>query len=232
MSMQDRAYAAAIFIIIGLCCIGAYVAVSGFMNANPNGISIGLNSATQTPTLGVTIQIPTETPAPPTNTPLPATKTPFGFQPTDEPAATRGPTLDFIPTLETPTETATPAATATPRGCGAQFCPRLGPPDPRAPTGNPCPDNYIWGFVLDKAGNGIGGMKISLRELNGGGDKVTTKAPPDPEGRFDFPASGGTWTVQVVDRAENPLSPPIQIQAMVAWGGSGNCPTRVDFIQQ
>jgi hypothetical protein len=232
MSMQDRVYAAAIFVIIGLCCIGVYVAISGFMNANPNGLQIGLNLETGTPTAGVTIEIPTETAAPPTNTPLPPTITPEGFQPTAIPAATRGPTLDFLPTIETPTVTPTPEATATPPGCGASFCPRLGPPDPRAPTGNPCPDNYIWGFVLDTGGNGMGGMRIALREINGGADKVTSKAPPDPEGRFDFPASAGTWTVQLVDRSENPLSPPIQIQANVPWGGSGNCPTRVDFVQQ
>lgn len=232
MTMQDRAYAAAIFIILGICCIGAYVAVSGFTNANPNGLQIGLNSETQTPTAGVTIEIPTETAAPPTNTPLPPTKTPIGFQPTLPPEATRGPTLDFIPTIATPEFTATPEATATPVGCGAAFCPRLGPPDPRAPTGNPCPDNYIWGFVFDTSGKGIGGMKITLRELNGAADKVTSKAPPDPEGRFDFPAASGTWSVQLVDRQEDPLSPPMQIQARVPWGGSGNCPTRVDFIQQ
>lgn len=232
MTMQDRAYAAAIFIILGICCIGAYVAVSGFTNANPNGLQIGLNSATQTPTAGVTIEIPTETAAPPTNTPLPPTKTPIGFQPTLPPEATRGPTLDFIPTIATPEFTATPEATATPVGCGAAFCPRLGPPDPRAPTGNPCPDNYIWGFVFDTSGKGIGGMKITLRELNGAADKVTSKAPPDPEGRFDFPAASGTWSVQLVDRQEDPLSPPMQIQARVPWGGSGNCPTRVDFVQQ
>lgn len=235
MSMQDRAYAAAILIIIGICCIGAYVAVSGFMNANPDGLSIGLNLPTQTPTGGVTVEIPTETPGPPTNTPLPPTKTPIGFRPTDPPEATRGPTLDFIPTIETPEFTETPLPTATleiPPGCGAPFCPRLAAPDPRAPTGNPCPGNYIWGFVLDRNGIGIGGMKVTLRETSGAGDKVTTKAPPDPEGRFDLPATGGTWTVQVVDRQENPLSPPIQVQANVSWGGSGNCPTRVDFIEQ
>lgn len=232
MTMQDRVYAVAIFIILGICCIGAYVAVSGFVNANPEGLQIGLNASTATPTVGVTIEIPTETAAPPTNTPLPPTKTPEGFQPTDIPAATRGPTLDFIPTIATPEYTATPLFTATPPSCGAAFCPRLGAPDPRAPTGNPCPDNYIWGFVLDKVGNGMGGMKVSLRELSGAADIVTTKAAPDPEGRFDFPASGGTWTVQLVDRREDPLSPPIQIQAMTTWGGSGNCPTRVDFVEQ
>lgn len=234
MSMQDRAYAAAIFIILGLCCIGAYVALSGFMNANPEGIQIGLNAATATATAGVTIEIPTETAAPPTNTPLPATQTPEGFQPTAIPAATRGPTLDFIPTIPTAQVTSTPEATATPPGCGAGFCPRLGPPDPRAPTGNPCPANYLWGFVTDANGVGLPGIRVKFREQGGGGDIKDTKAesPNDPAGRYDFPAASGIWTVTVVDREESPLGPSFQVQAGQNWPGSGNCPTRVDFVQQ
>lgn len=51
MTMQDRAYAVAIFIILGICCIGAYVAVSGFLNANPDGFSLALNDASATPTM-------------------------------------------------------------------------------------------------------------------------------------------------------------------------------------
>ena len=54
MSMQDRAYAAAIFVIIGICCIGAYVAISGFANANPGGLLLAFNGATASPTVGVT----------------------------------------------------------------------------------------------------------------------------------------------------------------------------------
>src|SRR5437867_10481496 len=84
MSIQDRAYAAAIFIVIGICCIGAYVAISGFFNANPNGITLSLSQPTGTATVEPNIEIPTETPAPPTFTPLPTlppTDTPKGFNP-------------------------------------------------------------------------------------------------------------------------------------------------------
>lgn len=232
MSMQDRAYAAAIFIILGLCCIGAYVAVSGFMNANPDGLSIGLNGATATATAGVTIEIPTETTGPPTKTPLPATKTPVGFQATLVPEATRGPTLDFIPTIATAEFTATPEATATPVGCGATYCPRLGAPDGRGPQGQPCSTEYIWGFVFTKSGDGEPNMRIHFREVGGGEGDSRTKGDPDPRGRFDFPTNSGSWNVQVWDRNGDPLSPPFQVQAGVAWGGSGNCPTRVDFVQQ
>lgn len=232
MTMQDRAYAAAIFIIIGICCIGAYVAVSGFMNSNPDGLNIGLNRITQTPTVGVTIEIPTETAAPPTNTPLPATKTPIGFQPTLPPAATRGPTLDFIPTIATPEFTATPQASATPVGCGAIYCPRLGAPDARGPKGQPCSTEYIWGFVSKANGEGEPNVRVHFREIGGGEGDTRTKGDPDPRGRFDQPAASGSWSVQVWDRNGDPISPPFQVQGGVAWGGSGHCPTRVDFVQQ
>lgn len=232
MSMQDRAYAAAIFIILGFCCIGAYVAISGFMNQNPDGLQIGLNVSTATPTVGVTIEIPTETPAPPTNTPLPATQTPIGFQPTAIPAATRGPTLDFIPTIATPEATETPEATPTAVGCGAIYCPRLGPPDARGPKGQPCSSEYIWGFILFPNGEGEPNIRVHFREVGGSEGDTRSKGDPDPRGRFDFPTTGGSWSVQIWDRNGDPLSPSFQVQAGLPWDGSGNCPTRVDFVQQ
>ncbi len=233
MSMQDRAYAAAIFIIIGICCIGAYVAVTGFMNANPEGISLALLNPTQTATPGVTIEIPTGIPAAPTNSPIPPTPTPEGFRPTDTPAVTRPPTLDFIPTVATPE--ASPTLEATPTlvpSCTATYCPRLGPPDPRGPKGATCSQEYIWGFVTDASGAGIPNVRIHFREINGAEGDARSKGDPDPLGRFDFPAASGTWSVTVWSREGDPMSPAIQVQAGQPWGGSGNCPTRVDFIAQ
>lgn len=232
MTMQDRAYAVAIFIILGICCIGAYVAVSGFLNANPDGFSLAMNGSTETPTIGVTVEIPTETPAPPTNTPLPPTATPVGYQPTDEPEATRGPTLDFIPTVATPEFTATPEATETPPGCGGSYCPRLGPPDSRGPKGATCSQEYIWGFVTDKNGESVSNIRIHFREIDGAEGDARTKGDPDPRGRFDFPAANGTWTLTMWSKDGDPVSPAIQVRAGEPWGGTGNCPTRVDFVQE
>jgi hypothetical protein len=232
MSMQDRAYAAAIFIILGLCCIGAYVAISGFMNANPNGLSIGLNGATATGTAGVTVVIPTETAGRATNTSLPATITPKGFQATLEPEATRGPTLDFIPTVATAEFTETPQATATAVGCGGSYCPQPGPPDGRGPKGQPCSTEYVWGFVVLKSGEGVPNIRIHFREAGGGEGDAKTKGDPDPPGRFDFPTGNGSWTVVMWNKDGDPISPSFQVQAGVPWAGSGNCPTRVDFVQQ
>ena len=232
MTMQDRVYAAAIFIILGICCLGAYVAVSGFMNANPDGLTLALNGPSATPTVGVTVEIPTETPAPPTHTPLPPTETPIGYQPTAIPEATRGPTLDFIPTVATPEFTATLEATATPQGCGGSYCPRFGPPDSRGPKGATCSQEYIWGFVTNQAGEGLSGVRIHFREIDGAEGDARTKGDPDPRGRFDFPAANGVWTVSVWSKDGESVSPAIQVRAGEAWGGTGNCPTRIDFVQQ
>lgn len=233
MTMQDRAYAAAIFIIIGICCIGAYVAFTGFLNANGGALTVALGGPTGTPTAGVTVEIPTDKPAPPTATLPPPTKTPKGFSPTDTPAATRPPTLDFVPTVATAEFTPTlPEPSATPQAaCSGSYCPRLGPPDSRGPKGNTCPPDYIWGFVSNAQGQGLPGIRVHFRELGGAEGDAKTKGDPDPVGRFDFPTSSGTWTVAIWNKDGDPISPAIQVQAGQPWGGSGNCPTRVDFVQ-
>ncbi len=264
MSVQERAYAAAIFIIIGICCIGAYVAISGFLNSNSDGLDFfGQALTPATPRLGIVI--PTETPAPPSATPLPTippTETPVGFIPSVTPATTPvqdagqapTPTLDLLPTalnatpgteMPTPTPSASPTLeldqpTAPPAptavsACGLPFCPRpLGPPDAAlAPTGRPCPDNYLWGLVLDESGEGIPGLKVRFRDPGGGGDDAVTKGAPDPPGRYDVPTgAGGTWTLQLLDPSGNALSPVVRMQAHQAYTGGGSCPTRVDFRKQ
>lgn len=238
MTIQDRAYAVAIFLVLGICCIGAYVAVSGFFNANPNGLSLSLSSATETPTPGITIEIPTETAAPPTETPRPTappTKTPKGFVASPTPALviTRQATLDFLPTIPTGEPiTATPAPSPTITGCGAEFCPRLGPPDSQGPKGTPCSQEYLWGFVIGADGAGAPNVKLHFKEVGGAEGDTRSKGPPDPAGRFDFPAASGTWSVQVVDKGGDPLSPPVQVQAGQLWSGTGNCPSRIDFAKQ
>jgi hypothetical protein len=236
MNLQDRAYAAAIFIVLGICCIGAYVAVSGFMNANPQGLSLGLNAETATPTIESNIEIPTGTPAPPTFTPLPTqlpTKTPKGFVPSPTASLTRPPTLD-LPTAPVSTVTVATPITPPQAGCGYPFCPRIGGPDERmAPTGRACPTEYLWGVVSDKNGNGIPEMQIRYQQIGGVSDSVMTKGPPDTRiGGYDIPAGGGTWILQLFDRGGNVKSPPFQIKSRQPYIGGSTCPTRVDFVEQ
>lgn len=236
MTMQDRVYAVAIFLIIGLMCIGVYVAVSGFLNANPEGIRLPSDNVEDTPVAGIIVAIPTETPAPPTNTPRPTrppTRTPVGFVASPVPVVTRPPTLDFIPTVPT-AEQLTPTATftATPTGCGAEFCPRLGPADARGPGGNPCPSDYVWGFVYGRNGEGMSGIKVHFRDNSGNAGQTDSKGNEGEQGKYDIPLGGGTWIVEVMGRKEAILSPAFAVVVGQPWSGSGSCPTHVDFYQQ
>ncbi len=236
MNLQDRAYAAAIFVVLGICCIGAYVAVSGFMNANPQGLSLGLNSATGTPTPESVVQIPTGAPAPPTSTPLPTeppTKTPKGFVPSPTATLTRPPTLDLPTAPVSIVSRATPSAPAQ-AGCDYPFCPRIGVPDETvAPTGRTCPTEYLWGVVYDKNGVGIPNMQIRYEQSGGVKDSTMTKGPPDTRiGGYDIPAGSGTWILQLFDQSGNVKSPPFQIRSRQPYTGGSTCPTRVDFVEK
>ncbi len=238
MSVQDRIYAAAILVVLGICCIGAYVAVSGFMNANPQGLSLNLfgSNVTPSPTAGSAVQVPTGQVVAATVASLPTAGSGGSAGSTAVPSATSlshgTPTPPFLSDLLTPTTTAsiTPVGVA---GCGFQFCPVLkGPPDANAPTGVPCPTNYIWGFVWDSGKRGIPNTTVQFISPSGDIAKTQTKGLPDPAGRFDIPAGGQTWKIWLVDSSRNPLSPTVSIDAGGPYTGGGSCPTRLDFVQQ
>ena len=247
MNLQDRAYAVGIFVVIGICCIGAYVAVSGFMNVNPHGFSLGLNGAAASPTVLVATAVVTETVAPATVPPLPTlvsalpTNTTSSLVPSPTLASRGTPSPAFladIPTITPAAGTGTSAPQASPTsasaGCDSPFCPIGGRPDETiAPTGQACPRNYLWGMVLDQNGKGIVGWRIHYRDPVGNEGDAITKSPPDPAGRYDIPtASGGTWLIQLRDAGGNPESAFIRVDARQASTNKANCPTRTDFVPQ
>ncbi len=235
MNLQDRAYAVGIFVILGICCIGGYVAFSGFLNVSQGGLNLGLNGATATIAEQPTAETTNESLAQVTVPPLPTiTVSPGGTlaSPNGTPRTTpTAATLTEIPTI-TPATTV-PSPTSASQGCpGFPFCARLkGPPSADAPTGNPCPANYLWGFVLDSSGNGIPAARVRFRNPSGDTGIIIAKSIPDPPGRYDIPAAGGIWVLQLVDGNGNPLSAAVSMQAHVNFTGGG-CPTRVDFVQQ
>lgn len=236
MNLQDRAYAAAIFIVMGICCIGAYVAVSGFMNANPQGIHIGLTSGSETPTQESAVEIPTETGAPPTLTALPTeppSVTPKGYVPPATSTIKRPPTLDLptVPAIQVATVTPTRGSQA---NCGYPFCGKIGLANAKlAPTGRDCPTDYLWGVVYDKSGAGIPNWQIRYVHIGIGDDHTTTKGPPDSRiGGYDIVASNGTWNLTLYDSAGNVKSAPFQVKAGQAYTGGPTCPSRVDFVEQ
>ncbi len=245
--MQDRSYAIVMVIILAFCCMGMCVAVTGYLNGRPPSLS----SIVPGPSIPATLLVvfaPTDTPHP-----APMTATSF-VTPT---SGTVVPPLGALQTLVLPSPagtTGTDSSSPVPRpaqptsiptqappppqvqSCaGFSFCPVGGPPDAQlAPTNDRCPRNYIWGRVVDLAKKGIPDVQIRFRGPLGNIDTVVSKAPPDPPGIYNIlaPPPGGRWTIWVVDAGGKPLSSQITISAPQVYSGSGNCPNRVDFVQQ
>lgn len=245
--MQDRSYVIAIAVVLAICCLGVYVAVSGAMNLRTPVPAIGLD----TPVLAtpVVVVMPTDTVAPPkpgltlmptvTSAPVPS---PLGAFQTITAATTisqatsaptpKQPTAPLLPALP---PTAPPATVAVQSCANYLFCPQGGPPDASlAPTGDQCPRNYIWGRVVDASGKGILGMRIRFKGPLGNLDSSETKGPPDPAGIYNIiaPPPGGNWVLWVLDASGAQASPQYTLTAPQAYSGSGNCPTRVDFKAQ
>ncbi len=235
--MQDKTYVIAIIVVLAICCLGMYVAVSGYLNSNPGAFPDIVASFQGTP---VVVSISTYTPAPTQvvialpNTPtIAAVPSPLGALQTITAAATI-----VIPT-PVPTRAVVASPTATggpgfPSCAGFAFCPRAGPPDYALGIGgDPCPRNYIWGRVTDASGRGLRDRKIRFKAPYGEMDNVTTKAPPDPEGVYNIPsvATNSTWVVWLLDAGGGEASPRVTLHTQ-AYTGVGNCPTRIDFVQQ
>ncbi len=240
--MKDRSYAIAIAVILAICCLGAYVAVSGFLNTRQTGIAIDFGKAV-TP---VAIVLATQT-APPSRTAgvvvAPPPTSPFISPPLGEiPTITPGPINpeEFaVPTVAVrPTSPPRLPPSPTVLSCASfQYCGIGGPPsqDPRlSPMGLPCPSAYIWGRVVDKNGAGIPGVRIQFKGPAGEIASVESKGQPDPPGVYNIPAgtTSGNYTLWVLDSGGGRASPQYNVIAPQAYSGAPSCPTRLDFRAQ
>jgi len=241
--VQDKSYAIAIVVVLGICCLGMYVAISGYLNSNPPAPVVVTPGV---PATEVVITVPTDTPAPttpvaalpgaPTPAPIPS---PLGAFQTIT-AATTVVVATQPPTAPKPAPTASPTP-ALPSGapqCGSfPFCVKGGPPDyDLGPGGDPCPRNYIWGRVVDVNGKALPNVRIRYRldESGESGDSAFSKGPPDVHPGVYYIVTGqpgGKWVVWLVDSSGNQASPQISITTQ-AYSGAGNCPTRMDFVQK
>lgn len=247
--MQDRSYAIAIAGILAICCLGAYVAVTGFWNIwNTRPPSIGSNLANAiTP---VSIVLATATPAPTqpgaTLAPPPPTEqalaplgmmTPLGVMQTITASATMASPLPVPTFTSRPTSPPVPPSPPTQSCVNFQFCGSGGPPSPDpqlAPMGILCPAAYIWGRVVDRNGAGMPGVRIQFKGPAGEIAQVETKGPPDPPGVYNIPAgtTSGTYTLWVLDPGGGKASPQYNVMAPQGYAGTASCPTRLDFRAQ
>ena len=234
--MQDRSSVIAIVVILAICCLGAYVAVTGYLNARPPDAPDATPGVQATP---LVINLQTDVPAatkPPvaianTATPLPV-PSPLGALRTITAAVkVQAPPATIRPTSVP--ATATPASAAMPGCAGMAFCAQGGAPDASiAPTGAECPRNYVWGRVVDNLGKGIPGRKVAFTDPIGTNVTVETKGPPDSPGAYNIPAPSGAWIVWLVDGSGNRVSPQVTVNMHASFLGGTICPSRVDFVQQ
>jgi hypothetical protein len=242
IKMKDRSYAIAIVVILAICCLGAYVAVSGYLNSQSPLIAVATPG---TPPVAAVTVLPTDLPVPskaavvaPVVVPASpvAAPSPLGIFQTITAAVTAPPTAPIpatAPRVTVPPTAAEPAQLA----CGNfGFCPRTGPGDASlAPGGNDCPANYIWGRVVDSGGKGLANVRIRYRSPTGDSDVTVTKAPPDPAGVFNIPTGqpGSTWTVWLeVNNSQVSPQVPVTTQRPTTTIGLTVCPTRIDFVQK
>lgn len=232
--MQNRLYAVAVLVILGICCLGGYVAFSGFFNSSAPSF-IASASRTLPPVTPLVVVLGTDTPAP-TKPVTPGTVSPT--------SAATIPIIPIIPTAVLPT-IGTPTATLRPvtptplppvSACGGfLFCNVSGPADqsmaPSSSTG--CPSTYIWGRVFDTSGKGLSDKKIRFKDPQGELGQSVTKNVPDIPGKYDIPTGqpGSSWVVWVQNDDGSAASPQVPITTQNFLGGSV-CPNRIDFKQQ
>lgn len=232
--MKERSSVIAIVVVLAICCLGAYVAVSGYFINQPSSNPVATLSALTTPVVTV---LPTDTLVPvkpsvastlvaPTIVAVPS---PLGVLQTITAAVPAAPRATVPPAVVVPVASPTQAQPA----CNSPFCSAGGPPDAvLGPGGNECPANYIFGRVVDSSGKGIPNVTIRFRDPTGIGANTTTKGAPDPAGMYNIPTGqpGSEWSVWVEVNG-NTASPQVKLTTQ-RYTGAGLCPNRLDFIQK
>jgi hypothetical protein len=147
----------------------------------------------------------------PTNTPL-VIPTPIAPSPepyTPAPAPTSPPEEE--PTLATQQATAPTqsAATPTPEPLQALAEPYRAKTAIRYSQGD-CGGTYVLGFVTDRAGSSLPGVRLRLVDEYDNESFAVTKAGEADLGRYDFPVAGPPrrFSIMVVDESGSPLSRP------------------------
>ncbi len=255
--MESRAYAFAFLAVLGIVCLGAYIAVSALVDSSGAPI-ISLNetpvpreltstrSATRTPTRPST---PTSTPVViltvilPTNTPfvlptatwtLPPFPTPrLIFTPTPRPTATPTPTEVPSPTPVPPTPTPLPTNTSLPPPAPTSTAAPSGflyrQDGPIAPDPNKdCSGQYIFGTVRDANNAPLPGVRIRLKDSYKQDVRVRTKSGIDA-GVYDHQIgiTPQLWTVLIVDAGDTPLSAAVNVN--FEGVNSGKCWLRLNW---
>jgi hypothetical protein len=226
--MRRNLYMAAFLAVLLVACAGGFWGARVFFNRMQNDFTPRTGwtpAATDLATVGTPAPGPTDaeaTSAAIATEPRLATATvlvvpaPVTDQPavlTPEPTWTAGvelPTIEPGFATETPVggDIATPEPSATPIPAYPFALARA----VRYTSGD-CPGTYALGLVTDRNGNPLPGIRLSLVDEFGNASTAVTKPGPGDTGRYDFPMGGPPrrFFITVVDDAERPLSPSIEV---------------------
>lgn len=205
--MESKGYALAFVMVMGIICLGMYVAVSA-LRANSQPL-IRIARPTERTLSAVPDTLATPSPPPATPSPPPPTETPqppIALPPQASPTAT--PASANQSPLPSPTATV-PVATPTTYVSYA-FVPN-GPVKGDFTQG--CTGGaYIFGFVRDANGNLLEGVRIQASDAWGNHLPAITKGGADL-GKYDVPIShvANSWNVTVTDAQGSPLSPVVSV---------------------
>jgi hypothetical protein len=212
MSMRQRLYAVLFALVLVAIVVGAFFGgrfvVQRFRQdfsfrqewSPPALTPVATNAATTVPEVptgyptNTPIVIPTPiAPSPEPYTPPPAPSSP----PADEPTA-------VVEQTGVPTETAE-VPTSEPVQASAE--PFQAKAAVRYSQGD-CGGTYVVGFVTDRAGNPLPGIRLRLVDEYDNQSTALTKAGQADLGRFDFPVAGPPrrFSIAVVDESGSPLS--------------------------
>ncbi len=169
---------------------------------------------------------PTVAPLPPSATLVP-TPTSFPTSTSVPPTATVVPTSTPLPTIPPPPPTITPIpVTATPA-----FLFRVAAAGPDYSRG--CTGPYIFGYLRDAVGNPLPGLRVRATNQFGA-ELPPSTSKTEPPGWYDIVISAerAVWYVQVVDAANDPLSPIVEVLNTGNFvQGSEACWHQVDFTR-
>ena len=162
--------------------------------------------------------VPTILPAPtarPSSTPI-VVPTPIAPSPepyTPAPTATPRQTEEIMPLAEqTATPLAKPSETSTSESVQASTEPFQAKAAVRYTRGD-CGGTYVLGFVMDRAGERLPGIRLRLVDEYDNEAFAVTKTGQADLGRYDFPVAGPprSFSIAIVDESGSPLSRPVGV---------------------
>ncbi len=90
-----------------------------------------------------------------------------------------------------------------------------------------CPGHYLLGEILNREGNPVAGIRITLIDSWGNTAEAISKSGETDYGLFDFPlnSAANQYTVTVVDDTGAPISPPTVVDHLQGSAGDAPCHT-------